>query len=98
LVAREVQELVDIDEPHPLTALTGPERTMRKPSLLRFHPRPQVACHIVRRWIHGIEDLLNVIIAVVVIDEPPLHADVGVVDDPFPEEPCLVAQHGAYTH
>lgn len=43
-------------------------------------------------------DFLNVIVAIVVVYEPTLDADSGVIRDPLTEEACLVADHGAYAH
>lgn len=92
--AGKVQELIDINEPDPLARIMSRKRTVSEPSLLSLSPRPLMEAY----GPHRTDNMFNVIVAVVIVDEPPLHPDSSVVSNPFVEEPRLVADHSADTH
>lgn len=54
--------------------------------------------HIEIRLLERAEDVVDVVVAVVVVDEPPLDPEPGVVHDPLSGESGLIADHGAHAH
>lgn len=75
-VRRKVQEFIYVDESDPPAVTSGTKSTVCKACFLSLYPGPQMAGDIViGRRVHGLEHLLCVIIAVVIVDEPPFDAE-----------------------
>ncbi|RDX99546.1 hypothetical protein CR513_17384, partial [Mucuna pruriens] len=93
----EVEELVNIKEPHPFALLSSPQSTMGKPCFLSLNPRPDFSTNIKSLKIKILNNLLNIIITVVIIDKPTLHSKPSMVHNPLPERGSLVPHHSTRT-
>ncbi|KAF7819474.1 hypothetical protein G2W53_024929 [Senna tora] len=94
----QVEKLVHVDEPHPLAHLACVQRAVREPRFLRLDPRPHAPRDVVPLLLKGLYHAIDVVLAVVIVDEPSLDADSGMVHHPLLHEPGLVSEHGAHAH
>ncbi|WVZ22199.1 hypothetical protein V8G54_000743 [Vigna mungo] len=68
---------------------------MRKPCFLAFNPRPYHSPDIVTFILKLSYHFIDLIVTVVVVNEPPLHSQPRVVHNPLAHRTCLVPHHGA---
>ncbi|KAL9275946.1 hypothetical protein AKJ16_DCAP25199 [Drosera capensis] len=94
---REVEELINIKECNPTALILRSQSTMGESRFLRLNPQPYMPGNIVVFLIKLFDHIFQVIITVIVVDEPSFHSEPSMVHYPFPDGRSLVPYHGART-